>query len=296
MALRLSTGLRNKLCGINSNKVTNGSFTTDTTGWTAVNAVLSSVTGGQSGNALQITTNSANVAQAYQDVICKKGRLYFLQVYYKDGTASNSARVYVGQPGNISYYYDSGAVGSSAWKMLEVSPNCNGVFFKTDDGTGTETIRITLSNENTSNTGKTVLFDEVKLISMDRSLQDLFYRGNILIYSGSQPASADDAPTGTLLVTIYSDGSSAGLSFDDASFGTLSKKATETWTGTVVANGTAGWFRLISPGDSGSSSTTDERIDGAIATTGAEMNFSSLTMTAGAIQAISTFQITIPAS
>lgn len=289
MALRLSTGLRNKLAGINVNKMTNGSFTSDTVGWTAVDAVLASVAGGQSGNALQITTNSANAAKGYQDITCQKGRVYQLEVYYKDGTATNKNRILIGSPTVENYYYDSGDIGATNWTLKRI-------WFKTDDGTGTETVRITLQNSDTSNTGLTVLFDEVKLISMARSLQDLFYRGVIKIYTGSQPTSADDAPTGTLLVTIYSDGVSAGLSFGDASSGVLNKNTAETWTGTAVATGTAGWFRLQAPGDSGGSSTTDERLDGAISTAGAELNMSSTSIVSGAIQAISAFQLTIPAS
>ena len=131
---------------------------------------------------------------------------------------------------------------------------------------------------------------------MAHSIQDLFMDGFIKIYSGSQPTNADDAPTGTLLCTIYSDGSAAGLEFDDSASGTISKKSTETWTGTAVATGTAGWFRLQAVGDGGSSSSEDERIDGAIATSGAQLNMSSTSITSGAVQAVSTFQITLPAS
>ena len=48
MAIRLSTGIRNKMLGINTEMITNGGFTTDYTGWTASNATLSSAGSGQS--------------------------------------------------------------------------------------------------------------------------------------------------------------------------------------------------------------------------------------------------------
>ncbi|MBF0608985.1 MAG: hypothetical protein HQL61_15720 [Magnetococcales bacterium] len=127
------------------------------------------------------------------------------------------------------------------------------------------------------------------------SLQEIFYKGFIKIYTGSQPTTSNDAPTGTLLCTVYSDGTTAGLSFGEASSGVLSKTVGETWSGTAVATGTAGWFRLVAPSDTGVSSTTEERLDGAVATSGAQLNMSSTSIVSGAVQTISTFSITMPA-
>jgi hypothetical protein len=290
MALRLSTGLRNKLAGINLNKITNGDFTTDTSSWTSVNATLSSVSGGQSGNCLQIATNSANVAQAYQDITTKVGHKYMLLVYGKNGTCS-TGKVLVGTTADPDSILETTDQSNAAWAYMAFDVAGMIVF----EATATTT-RITLQNSDVTNTGKTYLFDTVKVISLARALQDIFYKGFLKIYSGSQPSTADLAPSGNLLVTIYSDGAATGLSFDDAASGTLSKKSTETWTGTVTGTGTqnAGWFRLIAPGDSGAGSSEDERLDGAVATSGAELNMSSVSMTNGSIQAISTFQITVP--
>jgi hypothetical protein len=140
------------------------------------------------------------------------------------------------------------------------------------------------------------LFDEIVCYSQMSSLKDAFKDGFLKIYSGSQPASADDAHSGTLLVTIYSDGTSAGLEFDDAVAGVISKAAAETWSGTAVADNTAGYFRLVAPGDTDASSTTEERIDGAIATSGSQLNMSNTSIVTGAVQTISSFSITLPAS
>lgn len=61
--------------------------------------------------------------------------------------------------------------------------------------------------------------------------------GTLKIYSGTQPADADDAASGTLLVT---------LTFSDPAFGAAAAgvaTANAITDGTAVATGTAGWFR-----------------------------------------------------
>lgn len=120
----------------------------------------------------------------------------------------------------------------------------------------------------------------------------------INFYTGTQPASADDAATGTLLVTISDNGGVGGLNWDTApSGGSIPKAPAQTWRGTAVASGTAGWFRIYpSAGDPSVLSTTEARVDGAIATSGAQLNASSVTVVSGATQDISSLSITLPAS
>jgi len=285
MALKLSTGLRNKMLGINNRKELNGSFTTDTTNWTAVDADLSSIAGGQDGNCLKVAENGgANPGKAYQDITTKIGHLYKLEVYFKKGD-SDSGKFMIGDAaGAEDAIYDSGALTDAAWTKY--------VFWFLAISVGT---RVTLQSTDAT-AAEYSMFDEVKFISQSRAIQDVFKDGFIEIWSGTQPTSADNAPTGTKLVTFYSDGSALGLEFDDAASGVISKKAAETWSGTAVATGVAGYYRLKAPGDGGGSSTTDERIDGACGTSGAEMNMSSTTITNGAVQSISTFQLTLPAT
>ena len=85
------------------------------------------------------------------------------------------------------------------------------------------------------------------------SVSDLFQNCVIDVYSGSQPTTADDEETSTSvkLVTIslssgaFSGGSPTnGINFGEVSSGVLGKESGETWSGTGVANGTAGWFRI----------------------------------------------------
>ncbi len=129
-------------------------------------------------------------------------------------------------------------------------------------------------------------------------LQQLLDAGEIRIYSGSAPSTADDTETGTLLVTINT---VTGSGFDchfqlTATAGVISKQ-TNTWDGVAVATGTAGYFRYCaSTGDAGGTSTTEIRIQGAVATSGAELNMSSVSITSSATSTIDTFDITMPAT
>lgn len=90
-----------------------------------------------------------------------------------------------------------------------------------------------------------------------------------------------------------------GLLFADSATGILSKDAAQTWSGVAAATGTAGWFRLVgSVVDSGAIDSAEVflRLDGNVATTGANLNLSSTTITAAAVQTISTFTLTEPAA
>lgn len=121
----------------------------------------------------------------------------------------------------------------------------------------------------------------------------------INIYSGSQPTSPDDPASGTLLATIYSNNptDTLGVSFDAPVAGVISKAAAETWAGTALASGTAGYFRIYEATDDPSlSSTTNSRLDGAIATSGGEMNMSSTAIVAAAVQTITSFNVTLPSA
>lgn len=284
MTLRLSTALRNQLLGITTNLVSNGTFTSDTTGWTASNATLSSEPGEQSGNCLRVTeSGGASAGQAYQDITTKIGHTYKLSAYFKIGTAA-SGRIMVGTTSVQNSLVDSGELTDSIFTLKTY------LFIATSTAT-----RITFQSTDAT-AGEYCDFDTVVVDCIDSGFQEIFKDGLIEVWSGTQPTGADSAPTGTLLCTFYSDGSSAGLEFDDAATGVLSKKSTETWSGTAVASGTAGWFRLKQPGDLGTENTTDCRFDGACATSGSELNMSSLTITADAVQTISSFAITQPAA
>lgn len=119
--------------------------------------------------------------------------------------------------------------------------------------------------------------------------------GSIKIYSGAAPASADDAPTGTLLCTVSNNGTATGLTFEAAAAGgTIGKAAAEVWKGTNAAGGVASYYRFVAAGDTGASSTTEARIQGTVATAGADLNLTSTTLTNGAEQKIDYYALALP--
>lgn len=119
--------------------------------------------------------------------------------------------------------------------------------------------------------------------------------GFIAIMSGAQPTSADAAATGTLLGTVSVNGAGTGLTFDASVAGVISKAAAETWRFTGLADGIAGWFRFYAPGDTITNvSTTAARIDGAIGSSGGELNLTNLTVGVGQVNTADGFTVTQP--
>lgn len=116
------------------------------------------------------------------------------------------------------------------------------------------------------------------------------------IYSGTQPANPDTAASGTLLVTVSLSGAGTGMHFETAATaGMIPKKVSETWSGTGLATGTAGWFRIRLTTEAGTAATTTlARADGSIATSGADMNLGSLTVTVGAPFLLSAGEFSLP--
>lgn len=125
--------------------------------------------------------------------------------------------------------------------------------------------------------------------------------GVIRIYSGAQPASADNAVTGTLLLEVTVNGgafahgtATNGLEFDAPASGILAKAAAEAWRGTGLADGVAGWFRFCAnPVDTGGSSTTLARIDGSVGRSAADLNLSNVNIETGVPNTIDVFSITL---
>lgn len=88
-----------------------------------------------------------------------------------------------------------------------------------------------------------------------------------------------------------------GLLWGNSAAGTLVKHPTQVWQGTAAATGTAGWFRFeAAVTDAGTldSSESIMRMDGAIATSGAELNMANTSFTISAVQTINSFSVTLP--
>ena len=134
-----------------------------------------------------------------------------------------------------------------------------------------------------------------ELLSGD-SLKGLLDLGFIKIYAGTVPADADAAlGAATLLCTISVNSTGTGISFDTAAAGgTLAKAPAQVWSGVNVAAGTATFYRHVASTDTGAASSTEVRIQGAVAVAGAEMNLSSVALTNGATQTLDYYTVTLP--
>lgn len=126
------------------------------------------------------------------------------------------------------------------------------------------------------------------------SLSSIMNLGFIYLYSGTVPASADAALTGTQVCKISNNSTATGLTLDPAVSGTIPKKSSEVWSGVNSATATVTHFRWVGASDTGVLSTTEPRIQGLIGVVGSDMNLSSVSLTSGATQNIDTFNWTLP--
>lgn len=130
------------------------------------------------------------------------------------------------------------------------------------------------------------------------SFKSLIDGGLIKIYSGTPPATADDAiGSATLLTTISVGGTGTGITFDSAGTvanGTLQKNASETWQGTNAASGTASFFRHVASGDDGTASTTQVRMQGTVDVAGADLNLTNPSLVSGAVQTVDYYSFNLP--
>lgn len=135
------------------------------------------------------------------------------------------------------------------------------------------------------------------------SVSDLFQNCVIDIYSGSQPSDADSGETGTKLVTItlggedFTGGSATnGINFGEVASGVLHKEAGEVWSGEGVEDGTAGWFRIYDNSYVTGDSTSEIRMDGAVATSGSQFNMSNTAVVVGGTTTVDSVALTLPAA
>jgi hypothetical protein len=119
---------------------------------------------------------------------------------------------------------------------------------------------------------------------------DIFNSGILEIRSGAA-AGPNAAGGGTLLASI----ALPADAFSGPATGVLTKSGT--WSdASADAGGTAAHFRLMTSGDSGGASSSEERIEGSVGTSGADLILDSVTITLGQTVTINTATITVPAS
>lgn len=121
--------------------------------------------------------------------------------------------------------------------------------------------------------------------------QSFFDSAILEIRTGSKPANANAAPTGTVLasITCPADAMAAAASLAMAKSGTWSDTSAD-------ATGTAAHFRVKRSGDSGAISATDKRIDGTITATGGggDMTLDNTSIASAQPVVVNTFQFTLP--
>lgn len=131
------------------------------------------------------------------------------------------------------------------------------------------------------------------------SLRQAMASSFLRIYAGTEPEAADAAlpPDAVMLVEISVDGSGTGLTMAATPQGALiTKNTSEVWRGTAIETGLATYFRWVTAGDVGEASTSRVRVQGKVAVAGAELNFSSVAMTSGAIQKVDYFAVAMPSN
>lgn len=111
------------------------------------------------------------------------------------------------------------------------------------------------------------------------------------IRSGAQPATADLAPTGTVLasITLPADAFGAAATNQVAKAGTWQDASAD-------ATGTAGWWRIRASGDAGTTNNADKRYDGAVTATGGggELELQNTSITTGQTLTITSVTVTQP--
>ena len=141
---------------IGGNLVTNGSFSSDTYGWTGIGtAALASVNGGQSGNCLQVSYVSGSVTATYQALSgLTVGKLYKLTVYVKSGTSGD-------EPFYIAVQDNAGATNLQIFSGTSSSTwTAYSIVWKATEANNRIFLR-----KNTSTAGA-MLFDEINVLEV----------------------------------------------------------------------------------------------------------------------------------
>jgi len=134
--------------------------------------------------------------------------------------------------------------------------------------------------------------------------QDAFALGFIKFYSGTAPATAGAAPSGTLLWTVSVDGDGTGITWGatdavvtSSTAVAMQKNPAEVWAGATTA-GTVGYFRVVGATDGADEDDNDPRIQGDVSMiAGSDFVMSNTTLTTNAsltAKVISDFTVGLP--
>ena len=115
------------------------------------------------------------------------------------------------------------------------------------------------------------------------ALGDNFDGGTLKIYTGAQPASANDAASGSLLATI----TIPTPAFGTAASGAIDKAGT--WSVVATGTGTAGWARMESAAGA-------KKMDFSVAESAADLIIDNDAVVTGGVVTVTGLTITTPAS
>lgn len=130
------------------------------------------------------------------------------------------------------------------------------------------------------------------------SLVDQLRNMTMKIFTGSQPTHADDAEAGSELIQVtessgaFVGGADAnGINLGQVADCKIHKASGEVWSGVAGASGAAGWFRMYDNALTTGASEVVPRVDGAIATSGSQMDMANTAITSGGTTTIDSVDI-----
>lgn len=128
------------------------------------------------------------------------------------------------------------------------------------------------------------------MLALSQAFAGRFAGGSIRLFTGTPPATPNDAETGTLLGIVSVNGDGTGLQFSPA-IAYVTNPPADRWAFTALASGQVGYFRLVAPGDTGATNSTDPRIDGTVgpAFSGSDMEWETTAVTVAATYALDSF-------
>jgi hypothetical protein len=131
-----------------------------------------------------------------------------------------------------------------------------------------------------------------------------FAKSVLVLFEGTQPASADDDESGYTIVAVITIASGAftggsptnGLDLEVGATGIAQKPSGAIWSGVNIkgSSATVGWGRLYDNAYTTGASTSADRIDFNAAPSGAPLTMANTTVAAGATITIDTCLVTVP--
>lgn len=135
-----------------------------------------------------------------------------------------------------------------------------------------------------------------KAVLGDQSLKNVLDNSVIRIYSGTEPATADESIGSANVLAEITTTYGSGVTFEVGDDAVLRKNSNETWQGAAINTGTATFYRICKASDTNGIATTEPRIQGSVGEGYGEMVLSNASITSGSIIPLNALSIFMPAS